>query len=213
LRAPAASASYKDWDWGLGVNLGGVVNGIATFVPRIRAHGEGGHVLTTSSSAGLVAGGKVGVYVTSKFAVVGLMESLREELDGEKIGVSVFCPGLVRSHIAESERNRPAGLANEGAKPVPPPSPADLAAMNQFMAAAMDPLEAARLVLEGIRRNDLYILTHQEFEGVVRERFEAMLASFPVERAPRARSEIVKLYTPDIYRRERDRKLAERRKA
>jgi NAD(P)-dependent dehydrogenase (short-subunit alcohol dehydrogenase family) len=213
LRAPAESASYKDWDWGLGVNLGGVVNGIATFVPRIRAHGEGGHVLTTSSSAGLVAGGKVGVYVTSKFAVVGLMESLREELDGEKIGVSVFCPGLVRSHIAESERNRPAGLANEGAKPVPPPSPADLAAMNQFMAAAMDPLEAARLVLEGIRRNDLYILTHQEFEGVVRERFEAMLASFPVERAPRARSEIVKLYTPDIYRRERDRKLAERRKA
>ena len=211
LRAPAASASYKDWDWGLGVNLGGVVNGVATFVPRIRAHGEGGHILTTSSSAGLNAGGKVGVYVTSKFAVMGLMESLREELDGENIGVSVFCPGLVRSNIVQSERNRPADLANEGPKP-PPPSPADITAMQRFMDVAMDPLEAAALVLEGIRRNDLYIFTHQEFEPVVRERADAMLASFPVDPAPAARAEIVKSYTPDIYRRERDRRLAERRK-
>jgi NAD(P)-dependent dehydrogenase (short-subunit alcohol dehydrogenase family) len=213
LRAPASSASFKDWDWGLGVNLGGVVNGVAVFVPRIRAHGEGGHILTTASSASLAVGGKVGVYVTSKFAVMGLMESLREELDGENIGVSVFCPGLVRSHIVESERNRPAALANEGEKPVPAPSPADAAAMQPYMAVAMDPLEAGGLVLRGIRQNDLYIFTHQEFETVVRERSEAMLASFPVEPAPKARAEIVKTYTPDIYRRERDRRLAERRKA
>jgi NAD(P)-dependent dehydrogenase (short-subunit alcohol dehydrogenase family) len=212
LRAPAASASYKDWDWGLGVNLGGVINGIATFVPRIRAHGEGGHVMTTSSSAGIAAGGKVGVYVTAKFAVVGMMESLREELDGENIGVSVYCPGLVRSNIVQSERNRPAELANEGGKPLPPPSPADQSALQHFLEAAMDPLVAGELVLASIRRNDLYILTHQEFETVVRERSEALLASFPVEPAPAARAEIVRSYTPDIYRRERDRKLAERRK-
>ncbi len=212
LRAPASSATYKDWDWGLGVNLGGVVNGIATFVPRIRAHGKGGHVLTTASSASLNAGGKVGVYVTSKFAVMGLMESLREELEGENIGVSVFCPGLVRSNIVQSERNRPPELANENAKPLPPPSPADQAGFQRFMDLAMDPLEAGALVLKGIRGNDLYIFTHQEFEGVVRERSEAMLASFPVEPAPRARAEIVKTYTPDIYRLERDRKLAERKK-
>src|SRR5882672_7218591 len=168
LRSPASSASYKDWDWGLGVNLGGVVNGVATFVPRMRAHGEGGHVLTTASSASLVCGGKVGVYITSKFAVLGMMESLREELDGENIGVSVFCPGLVRSNIVESERNRPAELANEGPK-LPPPSPADITAMQRFMDAGMDPMEAGALVLGGIRRNDLYIFTHQEFEPIVRE--------------------------------------------
>ena len=211
LRTPASSATYKDWDWGLGVNLGGVVNGVATFVPRLRAHGEGAHILTTASSASLNAGGKVGVYVTSKFAVMGLMESLREELEDENIGVSVFCPGLVRSHIAESERNRPAELENEPPKtPQPPPSPADLGAMQRYMAVAMNPLEAGELVLHGIRRNDLYILTHQEFETVVRERAEALLASFPVKPAPRERVEIVRTYTPDIYRRERDRLNAER---
>ncbi|MGH8264824.1 MAG: SDR family NAD(P)-dependent oxidoreductase [Steroidobacterales bacterium] len=211
IRSPAASASYKDWDWGLGVNLGGVVNGVATFVPRMRAHGKGGHILTTASSASLCVGGKVGVYITSKFAVMGLMESLREELDGENIGVSVFCPGLIRSNIVESERNRPAELANEGPKP-PPPSPADITAMQRFMDVAMDPMEAGALVLEGIRRNDLYIFTHQEFEPIVRERADAMLASFPADPAPAARAEIVKSYTPDIYWRERDRRLAERRK-
>jgi NAD(P)-dependent dehydrogenase (short-subunit alcohol dehydrogenase family) len=211
LRAPAASATYKDWDWGLGVNLGGVINGVATFVPRLRAHGEGGHIMATSSSAGLNAGGKVGVYVTSKFAVVGIMESLREELEGENIGVSVYCPGLVRSNIVQSDRNRPAELANAAPKPAEvPPSPAEQGAMQRFMAAAMDPLEAGELVLRGIRRNDLYILSHQEFETVVRERAEALLASFPVEPAPRARVDIVRTYTPDIYRRERDRRNAER---
>jgi NAD(P)-dependent dehydrogenase (short-subunit alcohol dehydrogenase family) len=215
LRAGAATATYKDWDWGLGVNLGGIINGVTTFVPRIRAHGEGGHIMATSSSAGLVAGGKVGVYVTSKFAVVGMMESLREELDGENIGVSVYCPGLVRSNIVQSERNRPAELANDAAKTNPPlpPSPADQSAMQRFFAASMDPLEAGELVLRGIRQNDLYILTHQEFETVVRERSEALLASFPTEPAPRERVEIVRTYTTDIYRRERDRKLAQRRRS
>jgi NAD(P)-dependent dehydrogenase (short-subunit alcohol dehydrogenase family) len=212
LFAGAAGATYKDWDWGLGVNLGGVINGVATFVPRIRAHGEGGHIMATSSSAGLVAGGKVGVYVTSKFAVVGMMESLREELDGENIGVSVYCPGLVRSNIAQSARNRPAELANDNSKSARPPSPADQTAMQRFFAVSMDPLTAGELVLRGIRQNDLYILTHQEFEGAVRERSEAMLASFPVERAPPERAEVVRSYTTDIYRRERDRKLAERRR-
>jgi NAD(P)-dependent dehydrogenase (short-subunit alcohol dehydrogenase family) len=214
LRAPAATASFKDWDWGLGVNLGGIVNGVATFVPRIKAHGEGGHIMATSSSAGLVAGGKVGVYVTSKFAVVGMMESLREELDGENIGVSVYCPGLVRSNIVQSERNRPAELANDAARPaLQAPSPADQSAMQRFFAVSMDPLEAGQLVLAGIRQNDLYILTHQEFETVVRERSEAMLASFPVKPAPRERAEVVRTYTTNIYRRERDRKLAERKLA
>jgi NAD(P)-dependent dehydrogenase (short-subunit alcohol dehydrogenase family) len=212
VMAGAAEATFKDWDWGLGVNLGGVVNGIATLLPRMRAHGEGAHVIVTSSSAGLVAGGKIGIYVTSKFAVVGLMESLREELEGENVGVSIFCPGLVQSNIIEAEKMRPPELVNEVAKPsTSAPSPEVEAAMRKFMAVAMDALTAGQQVLTGIRRNDLYIFTHQEFEQPTRERMEALLASFPVEKAPNARSTVAKRFMTDLYARERDRRLAQRK--
>ena len=185
VRASAVEATFKDWDWGLGVNLGGVINGITTLLPRMRAHGEGAHVLVTSSSAGLVAGGKIGIYVTSKFAVVGLMESLREELEGQNVGVSIFCPGFVQSNLIESEKMRPSDLVNEVSKPsTSPPTPQEEAMMRQFMKVAMDPVVAGGQVLEGVRRNDLYIFTHQEFEQPTRERMEALLASFPAKRRP-----------------------------
>ena len=212
IRAGAAEATFKDWDWGLGVNLGGVINGVTTLLPRMRAHGEGAHVLTTSSSAGLIAGGRVGIYSTSKFAVTGLMESLREEVEGQNIGVSVYCPGFVKSNLIESEKMRPADLMNEVAKPSTlPPSEAELAMMRKFMDVAMDPVAAGEQVLAGIRRNDLYILTHQEFEQAVRERMEALLASFPVEKAPNARATLAKRFVTNLYARERDRRLALRK--
>jgi NAD(P)-dependent dehydrogenase (short-subunit alcohol dehydrogenase family) len=210
VRASALEATFNDWDWGLGVNLGGVINGIATLLPRMRAHGEGAHVMVTSSSAGLVAGGKIGIYVTSKFAVVGLMESLREEVEGENVGVSIFCPGFVKSNLIESEKMRPADLVNEVAKPsTNPPSPEEEAMMRKFMAAAMDPVEAGRLVLEGVRRNDLYIFTHQEFEQPTRERMEALLASFPAQKAPNARAGVARRFMTDMYARERARRRQE----
>lgn len=202
IRAGAAEATFKDWDWGLGVNLGGVINGITTLLPRMRAHGEGAHVVVTSSSAGLVAGGKIGIYVTSKFAVVGLMESLREELEGENVGVSIFCPGFVKSNLVESERGRPEELVNEIPKPsTNAPSPEEEAMMRKFMAVAMDAVEAGRHVLEGVRRNDLYIFTHQEFEQPVRERMEALLGAFPVTKAPGARAAVAKRFMTDMYAR------------
>ena len=116
LLGPMIDARYDDWDWVLGVNIGGVVNGIIEFLPRIRAHGEPGHIVTTSSMAGLFAhgGGGAGIYNTTKYAVVGLMESLREELEPLGIGVSVFCPGLVNTNIHEFERLRPARYTNTG---------------------------------------------------------------------------------------------------
>jgi len=207
VRAGAAEATFKDWDWGLGVNLGGVVNGVATFLPRLRARGEGAHIVATSSSAGLGAGGKVGVYVTSKFAVMGLMESLRDELDGTNIGVSVFCPGFVRSNLLESEKMRPMALVNEVAKPSTlPPNAEEEALMRKFMAIAMDPAEAGRRLLEGVRRNDLFILTHAEFAAPTRERMEALLAAFPAERAPNARAAAARRFMTDLYARERDRR-------
>jgi len=207
IRAGAAEATFQDWDWGLGVNLGGVVNGVATFVPRLRAHGAGAHIVATASSSGLVAGGKIGVYVTSKFAVVGLMEALRDELDGSTVGVSVFCPGFVRSNLLESERMRPASLANEVTKPsTTPPTAEEEAMMRKFMAVAMDAAEAGRLLLDGVRRNDLYILTHQEFAQPTRERMEALLASFPEARAPSARAATARRFMTELYVRERARR-------
>jgi len=182
LIGPVIDARYDDWDWALGVNIGGVINGLMEFLPRIRGHGEPGHVVCTSSMAGLFAhgGGGAGIYNTTKYAVVGLMESLHEELAPLGIGVSVFCPGLVNTNIHEFERLRPARYANTGYA-----VHADTAAAReelmktQILPAGMDPLEVGERVLRGIRNNDLYILTHPEYEQGVRDRFEAILASFP----------------------------------
>jgi NAD(P)-dependent dehydrogenase (short-subunit alcohol dehydrogenase family) len=207
IRAGAAEATFKDWDWGLAVNLGGVINGVTTFLPRLRAHGEGAHIVATASTSGLVAGGKTGVYTTAKFAVLGLMESLRDELDGTNVGVSVFCPGFVRSNLIESERMRPAALVNEVAKPsTQPPTDAEAAMMRKFMAVAMDPDEAGRRALAGVLRNELYILSHTEFAPAVRERMEALLASFPPERAPTARAATARRFMTHLYARERDKR-------
>ena len=107
-------ATYADWDWVLGVNIGGVVNGIHTFLPRMLASGREGHIVNVSSVGGLAALGAAGLYATSKYAVVGLSESLRADLAGRPIGVSVYCPGPVKSNIAENAQARPAEFAETG---------------------------------------------------------------------------------------------------
>ncbi len=213
IRAGAAEATFNDWDWGLGVNLGGVINGVVTLLPRLRAHGQGAHLLATSSSSGLLVGGGIGVYSTAKFALMGLMESLREELAGQDVGVSVFCPGFVRSNLLESEKMRPGSLVNEVEKPSTlAPSPQEEAMMRKFMAAAMDPVAVGEQVLAGIRRNDLYIFTHQEFAQATRERMEALLAAFPEEEAPRARAMVARRFITGMYALERNRLLAQRKR-
>ncbi|HTU65553.1 MAG TPA: SDR family NAD(P)-dependent oxidoreductase [Steroidobacteraceae bacterium] len=212
IRAGAAEATVNDWDWGLGVNLGGVVNAVTTFLPRLRANapsanGQRAHLVATASTSGLVAGGRTGVYTTAKFAVVGMMESLREELEPESIGVSVFCPGFVRSNLLETERLRPAALVDDLAKPsTTPPTAAEEAMLRKFMAVAMDPFEAGQRLLDGVRRNDLYILTHPEFAAAIRERGEALLASVPDGTAPSARAALARRQLTDLYARERDRR-------
>lgn len=198
ITATLSNVSWQDWDWAMDVNVNGVFNGVRTFLPHMLAHGEGGHIVSTSSSAGIVAG-TLGVYATAKFAVVGMMESLRTEMEGRNIGVSVFCPGLVKSSIFDIERNRPAAhgaVTREAPKP-PPLKPG--AKPVDIMADAMDPLEAGRQVLAGIRRNDLYILSHPEFEPVVRERVMLQLGSFSKKVVPKGRREVTATITPDIY--------------
>ncbi len=108
IEGPLSAATYDDWDFGLGVNLGGVVNGLQTFVPRIRAHGEGGHVVNTASLAGMVTmPANMAIYAAGKAAVIALSESIRGELADSNIGVSVLCPGPIKSNIHQLGQNRP----------------------------------------------------------------------------------------------------------
>lgn len=214
-----STASYDDWDWGIGVNLNGVFNSIRTFLPRIQSHGEGGQLVATSSLAGLLGHGPAGVYTATKFAVVGMMEALRFELEGSNIGVTVFCPGLVNTNIAQSDRNRPADLSDVGGGFKPDPEL--VAKMQEVMKAqkgppvapGMDMLEAGQRVLRGIRSNDLYVLTTPEFETEFRARGEAILASLPTDVvAPPTREVSGRLILGKTsYAAERDRRLCERK--
>jgi NAD(P)-dependent dehydrogenase (short-subunit alcohol dehydrogenase family) len=187
---PLRDARYEDWDWVLGVNLGGIVNGLQTFLPRIRNHRQGGHILSTASVAGLIGGANAGIYTGAKMAVVGIMECLRGELAEEGIGVSVLCPHLVRTSIHEHAALRPARFATAQS------DAQDSEAVAAIVAAGMDPLEVARKALRGIERNDLYILTHPEIEPIVRERFNAILAAVPDEIAD---AERVKVEAPTLH--------------
>jgi NAD(P)-dependent dehydrogenase (short-subunit alcohol dehydrogenase family) len=180
---PIDLAGYDDWDWVLGVNLGGVVNGIVSFLPKLKAHGEGGHIVNTSSMAGLIPlPGSGGLYSTSKFAVRGLSDSLRLRLGQFNIGVSVLCPGLTRSRIMESHAARPAHLAAKQ-----PPRERKPSETPSATNAGMDPVELGERVLQGIQRNQPYIFTHGEFKDEVRGIFEEILAAFPDDSADEGR--------------------------
>ncbi len=182
-------ATYDDWDWVLNVNLGGVVNGIVTFLPRMLASGLPCHIVNVSSMGGVAALGAVGLYATSKFAVVGLTEALRTDMIGRNVGVSVYCPGPVQSNIADSERSRPQSLANTGYSAedatvgAPPPD---------VMQHAMSPAEAGRHVLRGIRDNALYIFSHPEFREVMAARHNAILAAVPNDPIDQARADSIR---------------------
>ena len=166
-------ADFDDWDRVIGINFGGVVNGVKVFVERMVAHGEGGHIVNTSSMAGIVPlPQEGGAYTTSKFAVRGLTESLRLSLAPHNIGVSLLCPGLTATRILQDptpEGKKP--LAREG----------DPDAMFNTMEGAMDPLEVGEVVLDGIRTNEPYILPHGEFKEEVQELFDDILNAFPVD--------------------------------
>ncbi len=202
-----STATYDDWDWAMGVNATGVFNGVRTFMPRIRAHGEGGQMVATSSLAGILGHGPAAVYTASKFAVVGMMESLRAELEGTNIGVTVFCPGIIHTNIGSSARNRPAKLADAGK-----PDPNRVVPKRTGPSPAMDPLEAGQRVLKGVRNNDLYVLTTPEFEGEFRARGEAIVASVPtdVKTTPEREAAGRGILGKTVYAAERDRRLCER---
>jgi NAD(P)-dependent dehydrogenase (short-subunit alcohol dehydrogenase family) len=178
VTAPIASATFRDWDYAMRVNVGGVINGVQVFLPRMLAAKAPAHIVTTCSMSGLFHGGEAGVYTTTKFAVVGMMEALRAEMSRHRIGVSVFCPGLVRSRIFLQDRNRPKRF--DGPGPGAKPRPKDPTTREALLAAGMDPVECARKVLAGVCRNDMFILTHPEFKEGLRDRCDALMASIDV---------------------------------
>ena len=176
IQGPFKGITFADWDFGLAVNLGGVINGVQAFLPHIRAHGEGGHIVNTASLAALVPmPAQFVIYQTAKAAVVTLSEGIRGELAQEHIGVSVLCPGPVRTNIHELSRNRPAqfgvGDAFRAAEN------AD-GAQVQFP-SQMEPDVAGDLVLDAVLNDRLYIITHGEWKAAAEQRHAALLAAMP----------------------------------
>jgi NAD(P)-dependent dehydrogenase (short-subunit alcohol dehydrogenase family) len=160
---PLAQAAPEDWEFTMAVNFWGVVHGIASFVPILLAQKAGGHVINTASMAGLVGMQWLGVYCASKFAVVGLSESLHRELEPHGIGVSVLCPMIVQTRINENSlRMRPA-LLRTGREVVPTGAPA-------LRGGVVEPDAVARRVVGAVERKALYVLTHPEQREILRRR-------------------------------------------
>jgi NADP-dependent 3-hydroxy acid dehydrogenase YdfG len=168
------NADYRDWDWLIGVNLNGVVNGLQTFLPRIRRHGEGGHIVNTASLAGVTSIPGFGVYNATKWAVVGISETLRKEQAANGIGVSVLCPGIVNTNIGAADRNRPVELVTGRPSFAASPKGLDI----QTLEGVLDPSVVGDMVLTAIVENDLYIFTHPELQPMSDARFEEMNSAF-----------------------------------
>jgi len=166
------------WNWTLGVNLMAVVWGIEIFGPMIESHREGGHIVSTASIAGLISGNSI-PYNVSKYGVVALSEGLRNELALRNIGVSVLCPGYIRTNITTSARNLPERFAGTIAQwPADDPRRERVRQVTERVQSGIDPLYVGELVREGIENDWPYIFTDCEFEAVVQARFAEIKRGF-----------------------------------
>jgi NAD(P)-dependent dehydrogenase (short-subunit alcohol dehydrogenase family) len=187
---PTDAASYADYDWIMGVNFGGVVNGLVTFIPRIKALGAGGHIVNVASMAAYLPGPQAGIYTASKYAVRGLTECLRFNLAPHGIGVSLMCPGLTRTNAWDSALKRPARFAASGFEPA---ERSELERFGQAFEAGMDPLEVGQKTLRGMQENRPVIFTHPEFAEDFDEIHRACRAALPQEAVPEQRLRIERL--------------------
>ncbi|WP_342363635.1 SDR family NAD(P)-dependent oxidoreductase [Terrarubrum flagellatum] len=162
----------EDWRWSLDVNVMSIAHGLRSFIPRMIAQGDRAHVVNTASIAGLVTGAHNPVYSMTKHAVVRASEALQASLieRGHPIGVTCLCPGIVRTRIYHSERNRPAALTPAGG---PPQDSAELLAAAEI---GMEPDQVADITRDAIIENRFYALTSDAFDGMIRARFEAILS-------------------------------------
>ena len=176
--------SPDNWRWVIDVNLMGVLYGVKSFLPHIRAHGEGGHIVNTASMAGMQSDLGFSPYGASKFAVVSMSEGLSLRLRPHGIGVSVLCPSYVRTRIGESGRNRPERYGQS--RPLDPASPtaAMVAEIGRQIEAGLDPTFVAARLLAAIREDQLYVFTHQGMRAQVEGRFAAILEAMDTVPAP-----------------------------
>ena len=169
--------SLDNWRWVLDVNLMGVLHGIRSFLPHLRSHGEGGHIVNTASMAGMVNGLGFSPYAASKFAVVGISEGLAAQTRPLGIGVSVLCPSFVRTGIGESGRNRPQRYGPTQALDPAAPAAAMVAEIAKRLQAGLEPDAVARRVLDAVRNDELYVFTHPNMRDEVDPRFAAIQAA------------------------------------
>lgn len=184
---PTDMASHDDYDWIMGVNFGGVVNGLVAMLPGMKAHGEGGHIVNVASMAAFIAGPQAGIYTASKFAVRGLTECLRYNLAPHGIGVSLMCPGLTRTNAWDSALKRPAAFSTSG---FDAPDPQALEQFGTAFDLGMDPLEVGQKTLRGMSENRGLILTHPEHGEDIEQIFRDTMAALPLEEAPEGRLHI-----------------------
>jgi NAD(P)-dependent dehydrogenase (short-subunit alcohol dehydrogenase family) len=177
IPSPLDQVTYKDWDWIMGVNLWGVINGLMAFLPELKKHGKDAHIVSTASVGGLLGMPNIGIYNTTKFAVVGMMEALRADMMDTGLGVSVLCPGLVKSNLSAATRNRPKEFVPDGADNELDHTPG-------IMEQGVEPLVIGENVLDAIKADEFFICTHPEFKPLVEERGKALLAAFKSDPSP-----------------------------
>lgn len=181
---PFGTVAPSDWDWVIDVNLKGVVYGMEAFAPLIEAHGEGGHFVNTASLAGMISPPGMEPYCATKFAVVAMSEGWAEQLAPKNIGVSVLCPGFVKTRINESRRNRQAAYGPDERAPPPPDAPPS----RVLSGIPVEPV--GRRVVEAVKANELYVFTHPGSKAAVAARFERILAAFDVAEASPALADV-----------------------
>lgn len=197
---PVENTSYDDFDWIIGVNLGGVINGMVTFVPRMIKSGRPGHIVTTSSLGGLMGSALAAPYSAAKAAVINLMESYRQGLEKHGIDVSVLCPANIKSNIAEASRLRPAQFGQSGYVE----NEDSIASLHSIHQHGMDPVELAEHVKRAIEANQLYVIPYPEAKDGLRAHFDQIVESvLPLEADPegaRLRTEALQNWAADRAR-------------
>lgn len=185
-----AEASHADYDWIMGVNFGGVANGIVAFLPKLKAASGRRHVTNIASMAGYLSGPQAGIYTASKFAVRGLTESLRYNLVPLGIGCSLVCPALIATNAWDSAFRRPDEFAGSGFGDI---DREELTKFGAVFSAGMDPHEAGRRIVAGMGQGKGLIFTHPEFAEDFKAIYEESLAALPQEEAPPERLEVERM--------------------
>jgi NAD(P)-dependent dehydrogenase (short-subunit alcohol dehydrogenase family) len=189
------TATYADIDWSMSVNVGGTVNGIMTFLPRMLARGKPAHIVNTTSLAGIMPFPHGFAYTAAKFAVVGVTEGLRADVAGDPIGVTLLIPGPVKSNINEIAKLRPSAFAQTNS--------AEFEAEmleRKPLDTWMEPIDAGRLVTDAIARDLPFVITHGQFRGIVEQYFDALLWSFGDKRPDAPKVDLGFEFDNPVYR-------------